>query len=127
MRRRHHMADSCDPEPLKRMLQATRVVGASGAGGGVIEPAQKTISGMEPARATILVIEDHRPTRTFLADNLSADGHDVLEAESIADARRLMEKSFPDAAIVDLGLPDGDGLDLLRQVRETDRVAGALD
>lgn len=82
---------------------------------------------MEPARATILVVEDHRPTRTFLADNLSADGHDVLEAESIADARRLMEKSFPDAAIVDLGLPDGDGLDLLRQVRETDRVAGALD
>ncbi len=82
---------------------------------------------MEPARATILVVEDHRLTRTFLADNLSADGHDVLEADSIADALRLMEKGFPDAAIVDLGLPDGDGLELLREVREADRVAGKLD
>jgi DNA-binding response OmpR family regulator len=82
---------------------------------------------MEPVRATILVVEDHRPTRTFLADNLSADGHDVLEADSVGDARRLMETAYPDAAIVDLGLPDGDGLELLRRVREADRVAGALD
>ena len=34
---------------------------------------------MEPTRATILVVEDHRPTRTFLADTLSADGHEVLD------------------------------------------------
>jgi DNA-binding response OmpR family regulator len=94
---------------------------------GVIQGAGGAISGMEPVRATILVIEDHRATRTFLADNLSADRHDVLEAESLADARRLMETAFPDAAIVDLGLPDGDGLELLRQVREADRLAGALD
>jgi DNA-binding response OmpR family regulator len=82
---------------------------------------------MEPVRATILVVEDHRATRTFLADNLAADGHDVLEADSVAGARRLMETGFPDAAIVDLGLPDGDGLELMRQVREADRIAGALD
>lgn len=82
---------------------------------------------MEAVRATILLIEDHRATRTFLADNLAADGHDVLEADSLADGRRLMSTAFPDAAIVDLGLPDGDGLDLLREVREADRVAGALD
>ena len=82
---------------------------------------------MEPVRATVLVIEDHRPTRTFLADNLAADGHDVLEAETAADARRLMARAYPDAAIVDLGLPDGDGLELLREVREADRVAGTFD
>jgi len=77
--------------------------------------------------ATILVVEDHHATRKFLADNLSADGHDVLEAGSMADGRRLMETAFPDAAIVDLGLPDGDGLELLRQVRRADRVASTLD
>ena len=77
--------------------------------------------------ATILVVEDHRTTRTFLADNLSADGFDVLEAESVSDARRLLESSFPDLAIVDLGLPDGDGLELLAQVRDADRIAGRLD
>jgi DNA-binding response OmpR family regulator len=77
--------------------------------------------------ATILVVEDHRATRTFLADNLSADGFDVLEAESVADARHLLESSFPDLAIIDLGLPDGDGLELLEQVRDADRIAGRLD
>jgi DNA-binding response OmpR family regulator len=96
-------------------------------GEGAILSAVRAISGMEAIRATILVVEDNRATRTFLADNLSADGHDVLEAESVADARRLMESAYPDAAIIDLGLPDGDGLELLRAVREADRVAGALD
>jgi DNA-binding response OmpR family regulator len=82
---------------------------------------------MEPVTATILVVEDHRPTRMFLADNLAADGYDLLEAESAAEAQRHMERGYPDLAIVDLGLPDEDGLELLRLVRETDRAAGKLD
>lgn len=81
---------------------------------------------MEPT-ATILVVEDHRITRTFLADNLSADGYDVLEAEDVSDAGRLLESAFPDLAIIDLGLPDGDGLELLAQVRTSDRIAGRID
>jgi len=76
---------------------------------------------------TILVVEDHRTTRTFLADNLSADGYDVIEAEDLSDARRLLHSAFPDLAIIDLGLPDGDGLELLSQVRTADRIAGRLD
>jgi DNA-binding response OmpR family regulator len=63
----------------------------------------------------------------FLADNLAADGYELIEAESAAEARYLMETKFPDLAIVDLGLPDRDGLELLRQVREADRIAGRLD
>ena len=82
---------------------------------------------MDHHAATILVVEDHRPTRMFLADNLSADGFDVLEAESVSDARHLLETAFPDLAVVDLGLPDGDGLELLEEVRESDRIAGRLD
>jgi DNA-binding response OmpR family regulator len=82
---------------------------------------------MEPSPATILVVEDHRLTRTFLADNLSADGFDVLESDCVREAQRLMETAFPDLAIVDLGLPDRDGLELLREVRETDRAAGRVD
>jgi DNA-binding response OmpR family regulator len=82
---------------------------------------------MESVSPTILVVEDHRPTRTFLADQLAADGYDLLEASSAGDAYRLMETKFPDLAIIDLGLPDRDGLDLLREVRETDRIAGRLD
>ncbi len=82
---------------------------------------------MDHHAATILVVEDHRTTRTFLADNLSADGFDVLEAEGVSDARHLLESAFPDLAIVDLGLPDGDGLELLEHVRDADRIAGRLD
>jgi DNA-binding response OmpR family regulator len=82
---------------------------------------------MDAATATILLVEDHCGTRTFLADNLAADGYEILESESAGEARRLMETEFPDLAIVDLGLPDRDGLALLQQVREADRAAGRLD
>jgi DNA-binding response OmpR family regulator len=79
------------------------------------------------SHATILLIEDHHTTRTFLADNLTADGYDVIEAEGSVEARELLQGAFPDLAIVDLGLPDGDGLDLLTEVRTADRIAGRLD
>ena len=82
---------------------------------------------MESAAATVLLIEDHLPTRAFLVENLSADGFEVLEADCLAAGQRLVRTSFPDLAIVDLGLPDGDGLELVRHVREADRVAGCLD
>jgi DNA-binding response OmpR family regulator len=79
------------------------------------------------AAATILLIEDHKPTRRFLADNLAADGYEILEAESADDAERMIASEFPDLAILDLGLPDRDGLELLEEVRESDRVAGRFD
>lgn len=82
---------------------------------------------MHGQTATILIVEDHRPTRTFLADNLSSDGYEVIEAGDLGEGRRHVENAFPDLAIVDLGLPDGDGLELLAHVREADRVAGRLD
>lgn len=82
---------------------------------------------MEATDATILVVEDDSATRRFLADNLGADGYSPLEAESISDAQLLMETRFPDLAIVDLMLPDGDGLELLRQVREADRLWDRVD
>jgi DNA-binding response OmpR family regulator len=80
-----------------------------------------------PADATILVVEDHRATRTFLADNLTADGYELVEAECARDAIRLLATRYPDLAIVDLGLPDRDGLELLREVRDADRLAGGVD
>jgi DNA-binding response OmpR family regulator len=75
----------------------------------------------------ILIVEDHRATRTFLADNLAADGYEPLEADTAHDALRLMGAKSPDLAIVDLGLPDRDGLDLLREVRASEVTASRLD
>jgi hypothetical protein len=57
--------------------------------------------------ATILVAEDDATTRTLLADELTADGYELLVADCCRDALRLMETKFPDLAILDVGLPDG--------------------
>jgi DNA-binding response OmpR family regulator len=82
---------------------------------------------MRDEHETILVVEDHRATMTFLADNLCADGYELLEAGCASEAMDLLATGFPDLAVVDLCLPDQDGLELLRAVRDSDRVAGTLD
>jgi DNA-binding response OmpR family regulator len=82
---------------------------------------------MKPPSATILLVEDHPATRTFLADNLTADGYEVLQAQCARDAERVIASEFPDLAILDLALPDSDGLELLQEVRGSDRVAGKFD
>ena len=77
--------------------------------------------------STILVVEDDDATRTFLADNLSADGYALLVADCTSDGLRLLESKFPDLAIVDVGLPDGSGLDLVERVRAADGLASRAD
>ena len=77
--------------------------------------------------ATILVVEDDAPTRTFLADNLTADGYDLLVAGTIDQALIELESRRPDLAVVDLRLPDGSGLDLIRIVRCADGVGSRID
>jgi DNA-binding response OmpR family regulator len=79
------------------------------------------------APPTILVVEDDHATRTFLADNLTADGYELLVADSAREGLRLLETRFPDLALVDVGLPDASGLELLRRVRAADGVASRID
>jgi DNA-binding response OmpR family regulator len=75
----------------------------------------------------ILLVEDDPVLRTFLADNLTADGYDVVVAEGLRDGLRELEYGRPDLAVVDLGLPDGSGLELIGRVRGADGVASRLD
>jgi DNA-binding response OmpR family regulator len=77
--------------------------------------------------ATILVVEDDDATRTFLADNLTADGYEVLVCDCARDALRLLETKAPDLLLLDLGLPDASGLEVLRRLREADGVASRMD
>jgi DNA-binding response OmpR family regulator len=78
-------------------------------------------------RSTILVVEDDDATRTFLADNLTADGFELLVADSARDGLRLLETKFPDVVLIDLGLPDASGFELVRRVREADGIASRID
>ena len=82
---------------------------------------------MERDLPAILIVEDHSATRRFLADNLAADGYEPLEARSSAEGRRLIATHSPELAILDLGLPDRDGLDLLRELRESGQTGAGLD
>jgi DNA-binding response OmpR family regulator len=78
-------------------------------------------------RATLLLLEDDPVIRTFLADNFTADGYDVLIADCVADAGRMLERSRLDLAVLDVHLPDGSGLELLRRLRASDGIATRLD
>ena len=77
--------------------------------------------------AVILIVEDSAPTRAFLADNLTADGYEVLVAAELAEALRTLELHPVDLAVIDVGLPDGSGLELLRRVRESGGPGSRLD
>jgi two-component system, OmpR family, KDP operon response regulator KdpE len=67
---------------------------------------------------TVLVVEDEAPMRRFLSGALQIEGFRVLEASTLATAKLLATVHVPSAILLDLGLPDGDGLDLLANVRE---------
>src|SRR4051812_22831177 len=77
--------------------------------------------------ATILVVEDDEPTRTFLAATLPADGYELLVADNAADGLAQLETKFPDLALIDLGLPDRSGLEVIARVRASDGVASRID
>jgi DNA-binding response OmpR family regulator len=82
---------------------------------------------MTAVAPTILIVEDDPVLGTFLADNLAADGYEPLVAETVRDALRELEFRRPDLVVVDLGLPDGSGLDLIGRVRSSDGLATRID
>ena len=65
----------------------------------------------------ILVVDDEPPIRRLLRISLAVHGYRVLEAGSGAEATALIGSEKPDAVILDLGLPDIDGVEVLRRVR----------
>lgn len=66
---------------------------------------------------TVLVVEDESAMRRFLHDALSTAGFGVVEAHTAAIAEQLANEARPAAILLDLGLPDADGLSLLRRLR----------
>jgi two-component system, OmpR family, KDP operon response regulator KdpE len=73
---------------------------------------------MTEARCTILVIEDEPEIRRFLRSSLGADGYKVVESATARRGSIDAATHKPDLAIVDLGLPDFDGIDVIRRIRE---------
>jgi two-component system KDP operon response regulator KdpE len=65
----------------------------------------------------VLIVEDERPLLRALAMNVTARGYDVTEADSGAKALAAAATGEPDVIILDLGLPDISGLEVIRAVR----------
>lgn len=67
--------------------------------------------------ATILVVDDEPPIRRLLKTSLGAQGYDVIEAGTGTAALAAVERDKPDLMILDLGLPDLDGAEVIRRLR----------
>ena len=68
-------------------------------------------------REKILVVEDEKSIAHFISSVLSANGYEAMQARSGSEALSMISSHCPDLSILDLGLPDMDGLEILRQLR----------
>jgi DNA-binding NtrC family response regulator len=68
----------------------------------------------------VLIVDDEPAVRFGIRDFLESQGFDVDEAESLEQARAVHPRTRPDAVMLDYLLPDGNALDLLKELRETD-------
>jgi len=75
-----------------------------------------------PSPFSILVIEDEPQIRRFLRVSLECQGYRLAEAETASEGMRQATESHPDAIILDLGLPDLDGIQFLGQLRSWSQV-----
>lgn len=67
---------------------------------------------------TILIIDDENQIRMLLEITLSAKGYHIVEASTGKEGLVLAASLMPDCIILDLGLPDADGVDILKRLRE---------
>ena len=74
-----------------------------------------------PASASILVVDDEPDLRTLYELTLLREGYQVESAEDLAEARSLLKRTSFDVVITDMRLPDGLGLELLREITEAQR------
>jgi two-component system, OmpR family, KDP operon response regulator KdpE len=77
---------------------------------------------MTEIKARILVVDDERPIRRFLRTSLAVVGCEIVEAAEGHEAVNLAASHHPDLVILDLSLPDMDGMEVLRRIREWSQV-----
>jgi DNA-binding response OmpR family regulator len=74
----------------------------------------------------VLVVDDHEELLDLVQRALSRDGHSLLTARSAREAREALAQNSVDLLVLDLGLPDGSGQELCRELRKTGNVAPIL-
>jgi two-component system response regulator HydG len=74
----------------------------------------------------ILIVDDEASMRRILVANLRREGHVLVEASGLAEARALLVREDFDAVLTDQKMPDGSGLDVLRAVQEEDATTSVI-
>jgi two-component system KDP operon response regulator KdpE len=77
---------------------------------------------MTESSLRILVVDDERAIRRYLRASLTAQGNEVFEASNGEEALRAAATNRPDVVILDLGLPDLDGVEVTRRMREWTQI-----
>lgn len=77
---------------------------------------------MNESGPRVLIVDDERPIRRFLRASLTAHQYHVFEAGSGQEALAAVVANRPDIIILDLGLPDLDGIEVVRRLREWDQT-----
>jgi CheY-like chemotaxis protein len=72
--------------------------------------------------STILVVEDHNDSRELLRVFLEGEGFNVIEAENGAEAVSLALQQCPDLVLMDLHMPELDGISATKQIRQHDKL-----
>ncbi|HEX3624540.1 MAG TPA: response regulator [Verrucomicrobiae bacterium] len=85
---------------------------------------EETHGGRVARGIRILLVEDHEPTRTTLASLLARRNYDVVAAATVQEARTLAKERNFDLLITDIGLPDGNGYDLMNELGKENPLRG---
>jgi CheY-like chemotaxis protein len=72
----------------------------------------------DPSSRCVLIVEDDDDSREMLGELVAAFGHRALPASTADEALEHMQRQRPDVALIDLGLPEVDGLEVARRLRE---------
>jgi two-component system response regulator VicR len=70
----------------------------------------------------VLLVDDDKNTRLAISSGLRKEGFLVCEVEGVKKAFIAIRKNRPDVVVLDLSLPDGDGLDLIKEIRKNDTL-----
>ena len=72
--------------------------------------------------ASILVVDDEMGIRELLNEILTDEGHTIYAAESAAQARKIREQMRPDLVLLDIWMPETDGITLLKEWSKTGQL-----
>ena len=73
-------------------------------------------------KTSVLLVDDEKAIRNFMSASLSTEGYRIIQADCGNEAISLAGSYNPELIILDLGLPDMDGLEVLKKIRETSSV-----